>query len=172
MVLKERPQWLTCWFIPVIEICALKHSQDQLSSGQSCKANQHLSSAKLCLPSTLVLGEAKHFQKHTWIIQFVHSPCCLEKIKTAKYATAKTTQTVNAENWFAISLSVRYIDSWYGLPLLPLPWYTFDMAADVGEDRNNICLHFSSKGIYKLILDICFSSCVRVLASTIMSVAS
>lgn len=50
-VLKERPWWLTCGFIPVIEICALKCRQDQLSSWQSCKANQHLSSAKLCLPS-------------------------------------------------------------------------------------------------------------------------
>lgn len=89
MVPEERAQWLTCWFIPVIEICALKHSQDQLSSGQSCKANQHLSSAKLCLPSSLVLGEAKHFQKHIQIIWFVHSPCCLENMKTAKYAKAK-----------------------------------------------------------------------------------
>lgn len=40
-----------CQLIHIIEINALKCSQHQLSSGQSCKANQHLSSAKLYLPS-------------------------------------------------------------------------------------------------------------------------
>lgn len=51
MVLKERPLWPMCQLIHIIEINALKCSQHQLSSGQSCKANQHLSSAKLYLPS-------------------------------------------------------------------------------------------------------------------------
>lgn len=93
-------------------------SAELLAKLQS-KSASFLCKALFAISLSLVLGGAKCFQKHAQIIWFVCNPRCLENMKMAKYARAKPKQTVNVENRFAVSLSVRFIDNWYGVPLLP-----------------------------------------------------
>lgn len=146
-MLKERPWWPTCRFIPVIEICALKCRQDQLSSGQSCKANQHLSSAKLGLPSV-----SAWFRVEQNVSKNIHGLYGL----FATHAAWKTWKQLNTQELKPNKLWRQKIDlqsvwvwdlSTTGKDCLCYCNRTFDMAADFGEDGTSICLHFSMEGI-------------------------
>lgn len=94
------------------DVPAHSHNWNQCSEMQSASAElwaklqsksaSFLSKALFAISLSLVLDRTEYFQKCAWIIWFVCNPHCLENIKTAKYTSTRTKQTVNVENRFAV----------------------------------------------------------------------